>query len=103
MLAMTPSKSVLAIDEPEIHLHPKAQDKLCQILLDVAQKNNKQLVITTHSVHVLFFFVNATRKGELSADELAIWDFETKNAPPKRIVQDEGGDIYDWGREFGFP
>lgn len=99
-LAITPKQSLLAIEEPEIHLHPKAQTKLCDILVEIAKAQDKQLVITTHSQHVLFAFVSAVKDGTLTRDELAIYYFEEKGKEPYRVEQDEYGDIYDWGKNF---
>ncbi|CDI65075.1 Putative uncharacterized protein orf-495 [Lactobacillus helveticus CIRM-BIA 101] len=40
------------IDEPEIYLHPKAQDKLIDSLVNLS-KNGDQVFITTHSPYIL--------------------------------------------------
>jgi len=99
-LAITPKRSIVAIEEPEIHLHPKAQENLCRILLEVAKNENKQLIITTHSERILWSFVSAVRNRELTRDELALYYFASKGEEPQRIEQDEYGDIYEWGRGF---
>lgn len=99
-LAITPKQSMLAIEEPEIHLHPKAQEKLCDLLVEIAKAHDKQLVISTHSQHVLFAFVQAVKNGTLTRDELTIYYFEEKGKEPQRVEQDEYGDIYDWGKNF---
>jgi len=57
IVAGTPQGSVIAIDEPEIHLHPSAQTKLARILLDVAKNDNKQIIFTTHSEHMIYPFL----------------------------------------------
>jgi energy-coupling factor transporter ATP-binding protein EcfA2 len=98
-LASTPNQSVIAIEEPEIHLHPKAQKKLCNIILQVAKTSRKQIVITTHSQYVLFSFVSAVRENRMSINELSMYYFAEKGQP-QRIEQDQHGDIYDWGRNF---
>lgn len=41
---------VYLIDEPELHLHPKAQDKLLDLLLE--ESKNKQIIISTHSPYL---------------------------------------------------
>ena len=99
-LAIIPIQSVLAIEEPKIHLHPKAQKNLCDILIDTGKTYDKQLILSTHSEHVLFKFVEAVRNKTLKRDELAIYYFEEKGKAPYRVEQDECGDIYDWGRNF---
>ncbi len=44
--------SIILIEEPEIHLFPAAQKQLIIQLVKHAQKENKKLLITTHSAHV---------------------------------------------------
>ena len=49
-MSINPSKSenfILAIEEPEAHLHPKAIHEIKKVLSDIASRN--QLIITTHS------------------------------------------------------
>jgi energy-coupling factor transporter ATP-binding protein EcfA2 len=99
-LAIIPSGSVLAIEEPEIHLHPKAQKNLCDILVEIGKAHDKQIILSTHSEHVLFRFVEAVRNKKLTRDELAIYYFEEKGKEPYLVEQDKYGDIYDWGTNF---
>ena len=100
MLAAVPKNSMLAIEEPEIHLHPKAQTKLVDILVEVSKSWDKQLIFTTHSEHMLYGFLSAVKDGRLSNKEVAIYYFEDKGSPPIYNEIDEGADIYDWGKHF---
>jgi len=43
-------KIIYLIDEPELHLHPKAQEKLLELLLE--ESKDKQLFISTHSPYM---------------------------------------------------
>ncbi len=43
-------KIVYLIDEPELHLHPKAQEKLLELLLE--ESKDKQIFISTHSPYM---------------------------------------------------
>lgn len=43
-------KIVYLIDEPELHLHPKAQEKLLDLLLE--ESKDKQIFISTHSPYM---------------------------------------------------
>lgn len=99
-LAIIPNGSVLAIEEPEIHLHPKAQKNLYDILVKIGRAHDKQIILSTHSDRVLFRFVEAVRNKKLTRGELAIYYFEEKGKEPYRVEQDKYGDIYDWGRNF---
>lgn len=70
-----PGATVL-IEEPEIHLHPKAQADLASVLVEQAKADEKQLVMTTHSEHIVGRLLTSVAEGKLSADELAIYSFE---------------------------
>lgn len=41
---------IYLIDEPELHLHPKAQSKLLDLLID--ESKNKQVIFSTHSPYM---------------------------------------------------
>lgn len=51
-LVSAPPNSIILIEEPEIHLFPAAQKRLIIELIKQAKKENKKLLITTHSAHV---------------------------------------------------
>ena len=68
--------AMVLIEEPEIHLHPKAQADLAQVLVEEANSGGKQIVMTTHSEHVAGRLLTLVAEGGLAADELAIYSFE---------------------------
>ena len=72
----TAQGATVLIEEPEIHLHPKAQADLASVLADEAKSGDKQMIITTHSEHVVGRLLTLVAEGMLSADELAIYSFE---------------------------
>ncbi|MFC1786883.1 ATP-dependent endonuclease [Halobacteriota archaeon] len=49
LLHTTPKGSVLMIEEPEIHLHPDAIRKLLSLTEKICERDEKQILITTHS------------------------------------------------------
>lgn len=48
-----PKYSLLLIDEAEVALHPKAQRKFIQELIDLARSKEIQIILTTHSEFIL--------------------------------------------------
>jgi len=68
--------ATILIEEPEIHLHPKAQSELAEVLADVAKSNDKQLIVTTHSEHFASRLLTLIAEKQLTADELAIYSLE---------------------------
>lgn len=58
---------IYLIDEPELHLHPSAQQKLAELLL--AESVNSQIVVSTHSPYLIRgFMTDAANKIILTRD-----------------------------------
>lgn len=53
LLQRAPRYSLIIIDEVEASLHPRAQRRLMTELIDLAQKNRLQIIVSTHSQYVL--------------------------------------------------
>ena len=68
--------STLLIEEPEIHLHPKAQADLAEVLAETAKAEDKQIIMTTHSEHLLSRLLTLVAEKKLYPKELAIYSFE---------------------------
>lgn len=78
---------ILVIENPEIHLHPKAQSRLCEFLYFIS-KGERQLFIETHSDHIF----NGIRVGlcnntisskDVSVNFFALENYETLCNPIK--------------------
>ena len=73
-----PDFSLILLDEPEVSIHPAAQDKLKNYLLDVTKEKKLQIVISTHSPALI-------HEMPISALKL----FKTEPISGKFIVQEE--------------
>jgi predicted ATPase len=72
--------SLLFIENPESHLHPQGQAKLAE-LMALAAQNGVQIVIETHSDHIINGTLIAVKKYQteqrgLARDKLRIYYFE---------------------------
>lgn len=70
--------SILVIENPEAHLHTAAQSRIMEFLVEQAKKKNLQLIVETHSDHVINGMRIAVRKSEslLSASDCGILYFD---------------------------
>ena len=68
--------ATVLIEEPEIHLHPKAQADLAEVLAETAKGEDKQIIMTTHSEHIAGRLLTLVAEGKLTVDDLAIYSFE---------------------------
>lgn len=96
------SGSVVGIEEPEAHLHPRAQAMLCDVLLGIATERKQQLVLTTHSEHVAMALLTAVARGSLKPEELAIYEFRREGdaATADRLNVTEHGQVEGGLRTF---
>ena len=81
------STSLAFIEEPEIHLHPSAQNKLVDVFSEIIQKENKQIFLTTHSENIVSSVLNKISKGELSTDDVQFYLAKVENDETKIIPQ----------------
>jgi len=82
-LAISAPNSTLFIDEPEISLHPASQSKLSSVLVDVCQNENHQMVITTHSEHILLGIIERIMELKLDPRILKVYYFEKEKGISK--------------------
>lgn len=94
-LSKVPSGSVIGIEEPEIHLHPRAQAAFCDVFVEVATQEHKQLILTTHSEHILMGLLTAVADGRLRPDDLAVYEFRRQGdaARAERLAVNEYGQV----------
>ena len=101
-LFWSPPESTIAIEEPEISLHPKAQIDISELYSDVL-KAGKQVIATTHSSLMLLAIMSAVQKQLLRADDVIIYHVEKKRGigtVVKRLPLDKRGRINKWIPSF---
>ncbi len=67
----SPVDSIIVLENPEIHLHPTAQSKVCEFLYFIS-KNNRQLFVETHSDHIFNGFRAGIATNEMKEEEVNI-------------------------------
>lgn len=65
--------SILAMSQPEIHLHPKVQASLADYLVRQVKKKKKQYLIETHSEYLINRIRLQIVKGVLSPKDVSIY------------------------------
>lgn len=69
--------ALLVVENPEAHLHPRGQVKITQLLVRAAC-SGVQVLIETHSDHVLNAIRMAVHDGEILSDDVRIHYFERR-------------------------
>ena len=75
--ALTPRHGCTVIEQPEIHLHPAAQASLGDLFVKYA-KASRQLIVETHSEHLLLRVRRRIAEGKLSPEKVRVF-FVDKN------------------------
>ena len=101
--ALSASKGdILVVENPEIHLHPAGQALMGQFMADVARAGI-QVLVETHSDHVLNGIRRAVKTGRLAADRIAIHFFRPRSDAQPQVVSplmDDSGNIDSWPEGF---
>ena len=94
--------SILILEQPEAHLHPKAQSELADILIDVVKTRNMQIILESHSEHLLHRLQRRIAEEEIAADDTAFYFCEIKNGTSeiKQLDVDEYGNIRNYPPDF---
>ena len=90
------------LEQPEMHLHPRAQVALAQVLADAAQRGVR-VVAETHSSLLLLAVQTLVAEGDLSPELVKLhWFTRDENGATKIDTADldEAGAYGDWPEDF---
>lgn len=93
---------MLYIEQPEIHLHPNAQVKLADLLVQAAQRD-VQVVVETHSDLILLGIQKAVAEGKAEPNDVKLHWFERDQEGITHVRTaelDEEGTFGDWPVDF---
>jgi len=96
---------ILIIDSPEAHLHPTGQSKFGEFLSVVAS-SGVQVILETHSDHILNGIRLAVSKQKITPEKIAIHFFlpdpDDKNNMPRVLspLVDKLGNLSEWPDGF---
>lgn len=77
---LNPENSIILIDEPELSLHPKWQQRIVDVYRKIGKNN--QIIIATHSPHIL---------GSVRKENIMLLDKDDEG----KIVVRTGDELYD--------
>ena len=89
---LEPNNSIILIDEPELSLHPKWQQRIIEVYKKIGENN--QIIVATHSPHILgsvsnenIFILYRNENGKIEAKTGAELD-SSYGQPVERVLKD---------------
>ena len=102
LLHYVPEGSTVLMEQPEIHLHPAVQSDLADVMLQVAEDRRVQIVVESHSEHLLRRLQRRVAEGAVSSDDVKLY-FVSSNedgATHADLKVNEYGEIENWPPNF---
>ncbi len=97
-----PEGSTLILEQPGMHLHPKVQSQLADLLIEVVTERKLQILIESHSEHLLNRLQRRIAEEKISVDKTALYfcHNDTGESNIDRLEMDEFGNITNWPKNF---
>ena len=97
-----PERSILILEQPEIHLHPAVQMALADAIIDAVKTRSIQVIIESHSEHFLLRLQRRIAEGVLSPKDARLYFCELQGGESRLtpLQVDRGGNILNYPPDF---
>ena len=102
LLQYVPEGSTVILEQPEIYLHPLAQAGLADVLIQAAATRRVQVIIESHSEHLLLRLQRRIAEGVISAEDIKLYFCDTPKGSSEltQLGLDLFGNISNWPKDF---
>jgi hypothetical protein len=97
-----PQGATVILEQPEIHLHPSVQAGLADMFIDVIKTRNIQIILESHSEHLLRRLQRRIAEEQLPVDQAALYFASSQDGESKleELQLDPYGNITNWPHNF---
>ncbi|MCX7047698.1 MAG: DUF3696 domain-containing protein [Candidatus Sumerlaeota bacterium] len=97
-----PEGSIVLLEQPEIHLHPSVQSGLADVFVDAMKNRNIQIVVESHSEHLLRRLQRRVADKTITPEETALYFCEATDTGSRLTSLDLNlfGAIENWPKDF---
>ncbi|HYW09185.1 MAG TPA: DUF3696 domain-containing protein [Longimicrobium sp.] len=97
-----PEGSTILLEQPEIHLHPAVQSGLADVFIDVIRRRKIQLVVESHSEHLLRRLQRRMAEEQIAPEQVALYFAQQEQGVSSLspLEVDEFGNIRNWPPNF---
>ncbi len=102
--SLVSEKQIISIEQPEVHVHPKLQADLGDLLAEaIKEPRQNRFIVETHSEHLILRLQRLVYKGEIKPEDVSVIYVSRgpEGAKAERLHLDEEGDFIDeWPNGF---
>lgn len=97
-----PEGATVLLEQPELHLHPSVQSGLADVFIDVARNRKVQIIIESHSEHLLRRFQRRIAEEKISNKDTSLYFCDISRGISKLVPLelDLFGNIQNWPDGF---
>ncbi len=98
-----PEGATIILEQPEIHLHPSVQAGLADIFIDAMKTRNIQIILESHSEHLLRRLQRRIAEEVLGPNQAALYFCTTDKQGRSQLQNlelDLFGNIINWPKDF---
>ena len=97
-----PEGSTVILEQPEIHLHPSVQAGLADVFVDAWEKRKVQVIVESHSEHLLRRLQRRIAEKEFSQDDVGLYFCKEEEGVSRldTLEIDLFGNISNWPQDF---
>lgn len=102
MCYYVPEGSTVLLEQPEIHLHPSVQMGLADVFIDVAKNRKVQVILESHSEHLLNRLQRRLAEESVSKEDVALYfcDVGATGSQLNKLDINLYGEILNWPVDF---
>ena len=102
--SLVSKKQIISIEQPEVHVHPKLQADLGDLLAEaIKEPHQNRFIIETHSEHLILRLQRLVRQKQIEPEDISVIYVSRRpeGAKAERLHLDEAGDFIDeWPNGF---
>ena len=102
LLYYVPERSIVLMEQPEIHLYPSVQSGLADVMISVARRRSIQIVVESHSEHLLRRLQRRAAEGKDLWSDIKLYfvSNDAGVATLNDLALNEFGEIENWPNHF---
>jgi hypothetical protein len=98
-------KNIICIEQPEIHVHPRLQSEIADLLIASTESPlSNQLIVETHSEHIMLRVQRLIRSGSVEPDRVSVLYVDTDNRGSASVIRlrlaEDGSFLDEWPQGF---